>query len=311
VERCWQFIKAAIGGIPKKLLVTVDWETDRGFVNLQDASITIGMAQPAAAADPKSFLLHAVAREMSRLGLLISSEGRAARPESRFLLEGMSEILAHDYERTSRNLGGAWVIAHFLGRMKLLGLARQSSEPEIWGSDVHTLRSAAPGITFLVSCREQFGREKLFKFFESLKKNDVSQALFDAFRTRPEALESTWLQKVRDYDVSQEITTTSAEDAPALERVTVAAPASPGRPLQLHFFVRDRLSNLSPDALFVHDPASGVVQQGRAESEGAQRYMSVQLPIEDGRKPGDYPIRVTAIDDVGNVRSWNQSYTIK
>jgi hypothetical protein len=245
---------------------------------------------------------------MARLGLLGLSLGRAAREESRFLLEGMSELLVHEYEASNRNLGGAWVIAHMLGQMKGLGLAQQS-QWSVFAGTQHSLRTAAPGVTFLMTCRELHGRDSLFKFFEALKRSNLRDALSSAFKTPPATLESTWLQRVRDYDVSQDVTATTAEDAPYLDKM--AAVGSPGGSLHVRLYLKDRASDLLPEGVFVLETTSGQIIQTRAGSDGAERFFAVEVPIEPGRRAGSYELAVTAVDESGNVRSWKQPYSLQ
>ena len=266
------------------------------------------MQRPAAASDARFFLLHCGGREMARLGLLVLSEGRAAREESRFLLEGMSELLVHEYEASNRNVEGAWVIAHMLDRMKRLGFAQQARWSAFAGTQ-HSLLTAAPGATFLMTCREQRGRDSLFKFFDALKRSNLQEALSTAFKSTPAVLESTWLQRVRDYDVSQDVTATTAEDAPSLQQMT--AVGSLGGSLHVRLYLKDRAANLLPEDIFVLDATSGQIAQAQAGSDGAEQYFAVEMPIEPGRRAGSYELVVTVIDESGNVRSWKKPYSLQ
>ncbi len=308
LERFWQFMNRSTGNMPRRVLVVVSWDTQDSTTDYESATIKIGMDRPAATTDPKSFLVHCGGREMARLGLLALSEGRASRSESRFLLEGMSEMLVHEYESSSRSLGGAWVIAHMLGLMKQLGFGPMAQWPALAGFD-HTLTTSAPGVTFLMMCREMHGRESLFKFFDVLKKTNLQDALSIAFKAPPSVLESTWLQKVRDYDTSQEITTTVAEDAPSLEKMT--AGRTPGSSLRVRLYLKDRSSDLLPEAVFVVDTASGQITQAQPGSEGAERFFTAEVPIEPERRAGSYDLLITAVDESGNVRNWKHSYSLQ
>ena len=250
LERCWQFMDRATGSMPRRVLVVVNWDSADTTAEYENGTIRIGMDRPAAASDARSFLLHCGGREMARLGLLGLSQGRAAREESSFLLEGMSELLVHEYEASNRNLEGDWAIAHMLDRMKRLGFAQQS-QWSVFAGKQHSLMTAAPGATFLMTCRELHGRDSLFKLFDSLKGSNLQEALFSAFKTPPAALESTWLQRVRDYDVSQDVTATTAEDAPHLQKMT--AVGNPGGSLQVRLYLKDNASGLLPEGVFVLD----------------------------------------------------------
>jgi hypothetical protein len=308
LERFWQFMNRATGNMPRRILVVLSWETSDSTTDYEGATINVGMDRPAATADPKAFLLHCGEREMARLGLLALSQGRASRSESRFLLEGMSEMLVHEYESSARTLGAAWVIAHMLGQMKQLGFGPMSQWPALSGVQ-HNLATSAPGITFLMMCRELHGRESLFKFFDILKRTNLQDALSTAFKTPPAALESAWLQKVRDYDISQEVTTTAAEEAPFLEKMT--AGRTPGSALRVRLYVKDRSSDVLPGGVFVTDVASGRIVQALESAEGGERFFSVELPIEPERRPGSYDLLITAVDEAGNVRSWKHEYSVQ
>ena len=308
LERCWQFMDRAIGAMPRRVLVVVSWDSADATTEYENGTIRIGMQRPAAASDARFFLLHCGGREMARLGLLVLSEGRAAREESRFLLEGMSELLVHEYEASNRNVEGAWVIAHMLDRMKRLGFAQQARWSAFAGTQ-HSLLTAAPGATFLMTCREQRGRDSLFKFFDALKRSNLQEALSTAFKSTPAVLESTWLQRVRDYDVSQDVTATTAEDAPSLQQMT--AVGSLGGSLHVRLYLKDRAANLLPEDIFVLDPTSGQIAQAQAGSDGAEQYFAVEMPIEPGRRAGSYELVVTVIDESGNVRSWKKPYFLQ
>ena len=308
LERCWQFMERATNSMPRRILIIVSWDSADTTTDYDNGTIRIGMDQPATASDARSVLLHCGGREMARLGLLGLSMGRAAREESSFLLEGMSELLVHEFEASNRNLGGVWVMAHMLGRMGQLGFAQQSRWSDFAGTQ-HSLRTAAPGATFLITCRELRGRDSLFKFFDSLKDNKLPEALSAAFKTTPAVLESTWLKRVRDYDVSQDVTATTEEDAPYLEKATAAGSA--GKPLVVRLYLKDRASNLLPEGVFVQDTKSGQVVQARAGSDGVERFFAVEVPIEAGRQAGSYELAVTAVDEAGNVRNWKTPYSVQ
>jgi hypothetical protein len=311
LERCWRFMNAATGGdLPNRILVVIDWNARATAANYEYDSITIAMGQAGREADTRTFLLHSAAREMARLGLYGLSRGASGREGNRFLTEGMAEILVHEYERTSRNLGAAWVICRLLDKMKLLRLSVQSAWTEFSGGR-RDLRAASPGITFLMTCRELHGREKVLKLFESLRKANLRESLTATFKTDPVLLEESWLKKVREYQDSGEVTATTDEDAPHLLKA-VPAPESgrAGLPLRLDLFVNDATNNLSPWGIFLQDEASGKVLQAQPAAEPGARHCSVSIPVESGRPPGQYNYRITAVDEAGNVRTWTGTYTI-
>src|SRR5512136_2737055 len=128
LDRCWIYVNGAAGGkMPRGILVDLRWDESDSRVELADNRIVIGMKHPAAAANERAFLMRNAAREIGRLGLLSLFKGGAPREESEFLIEGMSEILAREYARTTRSLGGAWILAQLLDRMGLLGLKTQAA----------------------------------------------------------------------------------------------------------------------------------------------------------------------------------------
>jgi len=308
LEQCWQFINRAVGTMPRRVLVVVSWGSADISSEYETGTISVGMSGPAGATDPKFFLIHSAGREMARLGLLGLSEGRADRQESRFLLEGMSELLIHEYEASNRNVEGAWVIAHMLEGMKRLGFAHQAQWPALDGGQ-HSLLTAAPGATFLIMCRELRGRDSLFRLFDALKRSNLQDALSTVFKSSPAVLESTWLQRVREYDIPQDVTATTEQDAPTLD--TVTAVGSAGSSLQVRLYMKDRASDLLPEGIFVQDTASRQTLQARAGAEGATRFFAVDIPIEAGRGAGTYEMVITAVDESGNVRVWKKSYSLQ
>jgi hypothetical protein len=310
-ERAWSFLRRAVGTMPRRVLFIIDWKSPLTTTDSSTATVRLGMNSAAAAADPKSFALHAGTREMARLALIDLSGGGAESESASFLLEGMSEILVHEYNRSTRNLEGAWVVARLLQQMKLLGFAQQFPWTGFAAAQ-HSLRTVAPGITFLETCRELRGRESLIKLFEALGKSPVEIALFTVFKTNAAALEKLWLEKVANYDAPEEVTATAPEDAPDLNRVVfMPGTARAGNPFQARLYLGDRIGDLLPEAVFVNDKASGKTLQGRASSDEKERYVSVDLPVEAGRTPGSYELSITAIDEAGNVRTWTRSYTVE
>jgi len=100
LERGWSYINGALDDkMPRRVLVTVLWESQDGLTNYGESSISIGMGNPAASADMKSFLLHRAAVGMARLGLAELSRHGTLREENQFLAEGMCEIIDREYRQ--------------------------------------------------------------------------------------------------------------------------------------------------------------------------------------------------------------------
>ncbi len=310
LERSWRFMNSATGGsLPRRILVVIDWNSRTTSTDYQYSSITVGMNQSSAAVDSKNFLLHDSALGMARLGLYELSRGATAREECKFLVEGMGEILVHEYERNSRSLNGAWSISQLLDKMKLLGFDVQTAWAGFSGG-LTNLRAASPGITFLMTCRELHGRDRVLKFFESLRKGTLLESLSAAFKTNPDDLEQEWLKRVRSYPEAEEVTVTSEEDAPhLLQAVSVPEAGKAGASLELRLSIKDGTNNLFPSGVFLQDEASGKVLQAHA-GPGAVPYIAVTIPVEAGRQPGQYGYRITAVDESGNVRHWSGKYTV-
>jgi hypothetical protein len=309
IEHCYEFMnKATNSSLPRKILINVDWDLPNDSCNWHKGSITLGMNQPAAESDEKGFLFHNAAREMARLGLLELSQG-AQREDTEFLFEGMIEILVHEYDHSSRCLEAAWVFSQYLDEMKLLGLAAQRSWSSFSGGE-HCLRNAAPGITFLTTFRELQGRDRPIKLFDSLKKNSLFISLSEAFRAPISEVENVWLKRVRQYRMSDEITT-KAETAPRLlKTVFVPDAAKPGASFQIRLFIEDRDLNLLPNSIFVRDGRTGRLLQVQAETEKEGRFFLAAIPIEANCPPGQFPYDVTVIDESGNLRRWSGYYKV-
>ncbi len=310
LERIWRFMNSATGGdLPRRVLVIIDWEGTETRTSFEDGSISVGMGLPAAASDNKAFLLHSSAREMARLGLYLLSRGAADREENRFLMEGMAEILVHEYDRNIRSLGGAWIISQLLDRMNLLGVAQQSAWTTFSGGR-HDLRASSPGITFLMTCRELRSRERLLKLFEALRKGTLRESLAAAMRITTPEVEEEWLRRVRNYR-SEDVTVTSEADAPRLmQAVPVPEAVKAGASLQVRLFIKDAANDLAASGVFLQDEASGRVLQAQPASERSVSYLAVSIPIEEVRQGGAYGYRVTAVDESGNVRNWKGSYQV-
>ena len=307
LERCYAFMDRATGGyLPRKLLLNIQWDKSDHACNWLSGSIQLGMDQPAAAANTRTFILHHAAREMARMGLLELSQG-AEREDTEFLFEGMVKILVHEYEHSSRNLESAWVISRMLDEMKLLGLTSQRSWSTFSGGR-RSLRSAAPGITFLLTFRELLGRDRPLKLFESLRKAGLNQSLAIAFKAPAAELETVWLQRVREYQSADEITM-AAGNAPQFLRAEFAPEeGQPGASLQLKLFFQDTAGNLLADGVFVKDERTGRLLQGQT-GKGAD-CIEVMIPVEADCPPGEYGYRATVIDESGNLRNWTGNYRV-
>jgi len=312
LERSWVYVNGATGGkMPRRVLVDIRWDESDSRAEPATSVIVIGMNHPAAAANMRGFLLHSAAREMGRMGLLSIPKEGVAREESAFLIEGMSEILAREFARTTRSLSGAWIMAQFLDRMGLLGLKVQTSWPAFSGGR-HDLRAAAPGITFLLTCRELYGRDKLLKLFASLPKAGLEENIASIFKTDAATLEGEWLKRVRAYRATEDFTATTDEEAPRLESATCVPEVNrPGTTVQLRLFITRGANALLPEGIYIQDETSGKVVQASNPADKEAKYALVELPIEPGRQPGRYSYKVVALDEGGNVRSWSGTYSVE
>ncbi len=309
LERCWRFVNPATGeSLPRRLLVAVDWEGSVSSASPRDGTITVGLNQPAAAPDVRAFLVRESAREMARLGLLNLARQAAPVERTAFLFQGMAELLGREFNHSTRGLGSAWVLAHLLDRMKLLGISAQSSW-DAFSEGRNDLRAAAPGVTFLMTCRETYGREKILKLFEGLRKGNLEESVSSTFRTSLAALEVAWLKKVRELPQWSDVTITSDEDAPVLEKSELPRPSRPGETLQLRVYLRDRTRDLLPSGIFAIASNSGAVAQAQPGPAGAP-YVAIDLGIEKERRAGSYGYRLTAVDESGNIRNWDGSYSV-
>ncbi len=307
IERYYSYMNRSTGdSLPKKILVFVTWDQEYNGCSQESATITIGMKNLAASVDLKRFLLHSAGKEMARLGLLELSGG-AQREDTEFLFEGMSEILVREYEHSSRSLDSAWVICKYLDEMKQLGFIPQRSWTKFSGG-IRCFRSAAPGITLLMTYREVQGRDIFLKLFEALKKKSLSASLSAAFKAPPADVESAWLKKVREYRPADEITIT-AEEVPELAQITLLpGSVKPGESMEIQLFLKDRNNNLLPEGVFVKDERTGRLLQPQGKKDSG--YCFIKIPIEANCVPGEYRYQVTAIDEAGNLRRWNGSYKV-
>ncbi len=308
IERCYIFMnRATKNSLPRKMNVVVNWDQPESSYSRQEATITVGMNRPDPASDLKALLLHNVGREIARFGLNELSQG-AHREDTEFLFEGMSEILVHEFDHSSRTLEAAWTVSRFLDDMQMLSLKTQRAWMT-FSDGKRCFRNASPGITFLTTFRELQDRERPIKLFEALGKASLMKSLETAFKAPIAELEKIWIKRVRDYRVSEEITI-AAEEVPELLRTAfVPDTGQPGSTLQLRLFFKDLFGNLLPEGVFVQDERTRrVVQaQGGVEKDGA--YV-VTIPIESDCAPGKYKYQVSAIDESGNLRRWTGSYAV-
>jgi hypothetical protein len=311
LERCWKFMALATdNSLPRQVLVNIGWDDSAIGADFKTGALSIGMRDPAAERNPQAFIVHNAARQLARLGLNYLSRGRAFREDTQFLAEGMAEILVREYERTARSLGSAWTVARFLDEMGLLGLQAQSSWTAFSGGR-HSMRATAPGVTFLTTCREMHGRDKLPKLFETLSEGSLEQSLAAVFKTSAASLEAAWLQRVRSYADTDDIIVTSAEDAPQLQQITVEpTTALPGQTLQFRLQIKDGDRNLSPDGVFLRDESNGRIAGALPMQEKGVSYFGIEVMVETERRPGDYGYTAVAIDDSGNVCHWKGRYKI-
>jgi hypothetical protein len=289
-------------------LLDITWDSAESVCNRRESSIRLGMKQPAAAVNTKAFLLHHAAREMARMGLLELSQG-AEREDTEFLFEGMVKILVHEYEHSSRNLESAWAISRLLDEMHMLGLTTVRDWSKFSGGR-RCLRSAAPGITFLMTFRDLLGRDRPLKLFEALRKAGLNQSLASAFKSPAHELEAVWLKRVREYHVADEITVVPDEVPQLLQTEVLPGAVQPGATLTLRFLLKDSAGNLLPDGVFVRDERTGRLGQAQADPDKDSEYITATIPVEAGCAPGQYSYRVTAIDESGNLRSWTGNYKV-
>jgi hypothetical protein len=311
LERCWKFMAAATdNSLPRQALVTIQWDNAISTADFRSGTISIGMGDPAAASDLRAFVVHNAARQLARLGLSYLSQGAAFREDTEFLAEGMAEILVREYEHTARSLGTAWVVACFLDDMKLLGLSAQAPWTAFSGGKL-TPRATAPGVTFLITCRELHGRDKLPKLFAAMSNRNLEQSLAAVFRTSAASLETAWLQRVRASGDTEDIILTSLEDAPQLQQVTMEpANCRPGNTLQFRLAIRDNDKDLSSDGVFLRDEGNGRIVQARQATEAGVSFFKAEVAIEVDRRPGDYGYAAIAVDGTGNLRHWRGSYQV-
>ena len=313
-ERCYEYMnRATNGGLPRNISIALDWNASESAWNFRAGRVTIGMNQPEAAADARKFLRHNLPYGIARLGLINISQG-AQREDTEFLFEGMAEILTHEYSHSSRSLDAAWATAKLLDETGRLGLSHQRAWLE-FSEGKRNHRNAAPGITFLMVQRET-DRSRLMKFFEALRKNSLLNALNQAFKAPAAELEAAWLKKVRAYEIPGEITVQNS-DAPILLKIAPAEnPAPAGRPVRLDLFIRDLSDDIYPENVFIRDSRSGKTFQAQSaalledESENVVSAYFVIIPVEDDCPAGNYSFQAIVIDDIGNLRQGNGTYSV-
>jgi hypothetical protein len=308
IERCYIFMnRATKNSLPRKMAIIVNWDQPKSSYSRQEAAITVGMNRPDPASDLNALLLHNVGREIARFGLNELSQG-AHREDTEFLFEGMSEILVHEFNHSSRTLEAAWTVSRLLADMQMLSLKTQR-EWTAFSAGKRCFRNASPGITFLTTFRELQDRERPIKLFETLGKASLTKSLETTFKAPIAELEKIWVNKVREYRDADEITI-AAEEAPELLRTAFApGEGQPGSALQLRLFFKDLFGNLLPEGVFVQDERTQRVVQAQAEVEKDGAYV-VAIPIESDCAPGQYKYRVSAIDESGNLRRWTGSYAV-
>jgi hypothetical protein len=310
LEQCWKFIDRSLGGkLPARIVIDVSWDEETTSSTPADGRIVIGMNQRAAA-DMKAFFLRSAAREMVRMGLQAVNGWVVQREESAFLVEGMAEILGREALGSARALNGAWPAAQMLDRMGLLGFSIQSSWSEFSGGR-HDVRTSAPGITFLLACREMYGRDRTMKLFETVNTRSLAYNLGETFKTTAAELESAWLRKVRTYKMRDDVPGTPEVEAFKFERmITVPDVAKPGTILQLRFFMRKGKSALAPEWLFVQDSSSGRVYGGQPSREKGTDYVLVELPVAPSCPAGRHTFYLLVVDEEGGVYRSEGSYTV-
>jgi len=309
LERCWEFLHGATGGrMPSRVLVVISWESSRSGIDFRRGSVTVGMNHPAASHDLRAFLLHAAARELAALGLSSLSSGGIDRPENRFLEEGMSELLAHEFANTTRRLSAAWAISHYLDRMHPFALP--PGLPADWLNG-QNLRAAAPGITFLMTCRELYGRDRVMKLIASLSGKSLKESLAAAFRAQAPEIEAEWLKRVRSFQPA-DISASPGEAPPVLNKIEFSMePAKAGSVLELRLSAGAGTFGLETSGIFVVDGASGKVFQGVQGRSAGGDFVRFEIPVDADRASGKYPLQIMAADEGGNLRIWEAAYLVQ
>ena len=308
LERFYRFLNGALDvELPKKIILLVDWDLNESSTNYRESSIIIGMNQPVFS-NPRTLLLNECKREIARLGLFQHSRG-ASRPDYKFMYEGMIEILVREFDHNSRSLESAWVISQFLDAMGQLGLEYQREWSD-FSKNRRCIRSAAPGITFLLTFRDREGRQSPLKFFETLRHANLSISMKDAFGKPAPELEKIWLDRVREYRAPREIIV-SEEGAPRLiETILVPEAVEAGDTLEMRLRFEDNDGDLIPDGVFIRDERTGKIFQAQADSDPSSGHIVGKIPIAADCTPGEYGYQVTAIDESGNMCRWSGVYKV-
>jgi hypothetical protein len=131
-----------------------------------------------------------------------------------------------------------------------------------------------------------------------------------AFKAPASDLENTWLKKVREYQIPDELAS-KAGDAPQLVKmVAVPKTAKPGTSIQLNLYIEDAASDLIPENIFVKDERSGRVYPVQLFSDKNDQFFTLTIPIEPNCAAGLYAFQVIAIDESGNLQRWNGNYSV-
>lgn len=303
VERCYDFMNRSINdSLPRNITVALDWSASESASNFRTGRVTVGLNRPAAGGEIKGSQIHEIARSIAQLGLNNLSQG-SLREDTEFLFEGMMEILAHEYDHSSRSLDTAWATARLLDEMGALGIAHQRVWSEFSGGK-RSHRNAAPGITFFLMVRDLYDRSRPVKFFETLRKNSLLNGLSATFRRPVAELEAAWLKKARAYEIPEEITI-RAGGVPQLKKSNAEA-VRPGENAKISLFIEDPDNDLYPESVFVRDRRSGKTFQSTIENES----FTVTIPVPPDCPAGQYSWQAIAIDETGNLRSWTGTYSV-
>ena len=161
----------------------------------------------------------------------------------------------------------------------------------------------------MTTFRELQDRERPIKLFEALAKSSLTKSLETTFKAPIAELEKIWIQRVREYRLSDEITI-AAEEVPELIRTTLSPEAGrPGGALQVRLYFKDLFGNLLPEGVFVEDERTHRILQAQADGEKDGAFV-VTVPVEVACVPGTYKYQVSAIDESGNLRKWTGHYAV-
>jgi hypothetical protein len=148
------------------------------------------------------------------------------------------------------------------------------------------------------------------KLFDSLSQKNLEDSLAAAFKTRAPLLETQWLNRVRGYD-PQDFSISPDEPGPALDRVLFnPEPAKPGAALAARLYTHQGRSYLSSTGIFLIDESSGRTLQGHQVKSTGGMFTQFEIPVESARQDGKYQVHIVAVDNGGNVRIWEASYTV-